>query len=238
MTNYEKHIKQIEKIFIRFNGEKPKNAHDAALIIGVDKNDNPFFCCGGDDDLFCANCMFDPDGNHLNCIEQTEEWLNAEAEPEKKPHNPHADKKEKKEKIKVGDTVKVTAHGRERYGEIGVVRRTRSTSSGVKIYGVHFGGDKSGYAFSEHEIEKVKVKKKPRIVVYQDGNKVVAKDLVSGKYGEAICSPKDIFDFDYGAYLAVARMTVESVRAEITLSRLNDAMETLEEARAYLETMK
>lgn len=85
---------------------------------------------------------------------------------------------------------------------------------------------------------KVKAKKKPRIVVYQDGNKVIAKDLVSGKHGEAICSPKDTFYFDYGAYLAVARMTVESVRAEIALSRLKDAADLLDEAKAYLETMK
>ena len=227
MTNWETHREDFERM-----GLNPDYKAKITKRVGI-KKDGALMLCGPGT---CFDCIFF--AARGDCEQLTDKWLDEEAEPKKKPHNPQADKKAKKEKIEVGDTVKVTTKSRGKYREIGVVRRIRSTSKGKKIYGVHFGGDKSGYAFSEHEIEKVKAKKKPRIVVYQDGNKVIAKDLVSGKHGEAICSPKDTFDFGYGAYLAVARMTVESARAEIALSRLNDAMESLEEARAYLETMK
>ena len=227
MTNWETHREDFERM-----GLNPDYKAKIVERAGI-KKDGALMLCGPGT---CFDCIFF--AARGDCEQLTDKWLDEEAEPEKKPHNPHTDAKVKKERIKVGDTVKVTTKSHGRYGENGVVVKIRSTSTDVKIYGVRFKDDSYKYAFSEYEIEKVKAKKKPRIVVYQDGNKVIAKDLVSGKYGEATCSPKDTFDFDYGAYLAVARMTVESVRAEIALSRLNDAMESLEEARAYLETMK
>lgn len=116
------------------------------------------------------------------------------------------DKKKENDDIKVGDNVKVTTKSLGRYGEIGVVKMIRSTSTGAKIYGVHFGNDKNGCAFSEYEIEKVKAKKKPRIVVYQDGNKVIAKNLENGKIGKTTCCKEDIFDFNKGAFIAISRL--------------------------------
>lgn len=53
---------------------------------------------------------------------------------------------------------------------------------------------------------KVKAKKKPRIVVYQDGNEVIAKNLENGKIGKTTCCKEDIFDFNKGAFIAISRL--------------------------------
>lgn len=54
---------------------------------------------------------------------------------------------------------------------------------------------------------KNEVKKKPHtIVVFQDGNKVIALDKNSGIRAEARCHSKDKFNFHHGAKLAVERL--------------------------------
>lgn len=121
--------------------------------------------------------------------------------PEKK------DEKMKKEEIKVGDTVKVTEN-REKKGETGIVGEIRCTSTGKKLYGVRFDGDSSGWVFSDREIEKVKRKKtSPRIVIYQNGDTVTARDLETGEEESAVCSKKDTFDIRTGAFIAMSRLT-------------------------------
>lgn len=121
--------------------------------------------------------------------------------PEKK------EEKMEKDEIKVGDTVKViTDHEKE--GTTGTVRTIRCARNGTKFYGVRFDGESCGYAFFEHEIEKVKSKKTPpRIVVYRDGDTVTARDLETGETASAVCSKYDIFDFHTGAFIAMARLT-------------------------------
>lgn len=112
-----------------------------------------------------------------------------------------------KDKIKVGDTVKVTTICM-REGEIGTVRSIRRLSSGLNLYGVSFDRDGRGRAFLEHEIEKVKVKKTPpRIVIYQNGDTVTARDLETGETASAVCSKNDTFDLYTGAFIAMSRLT-------------------------------
>ena len=44
------------------------------------------------------------------------------------------------------------------------------------------------------------------VVIYTNGNKVIALDKLTGKTGVAICSPEDEFDFFTGADLAFERL--------------------------------
>lgn len=54
---------------------------------------------------------------------------------------------------------------------------------------------------------KNEVKKKPHtIVVFQDGNKVIALDKDLGVKAEAKCHSKDKFNFHHGAKIAVERL--------------------------------
>lgn len=113
-----------------------------------------------------------------------------------------------KDKIKVGDTVKVTTKNRMREGTTGTVRKINRAKNGIKLYHVHFDGESSLYAFYEHEIEKVKSKKTPPcIVVYRDGDTVTVKDLETGEEASAVCSKKDTFDIHTGAFIAMSRLT-------------------------------
>lgn len=55
--------------------------------------------------------------------------------------------------------------------------------------------------------QKNEVKKKPHtIVVFQDGNKVIALDKDLGVKAEAKCHSKDKFNFHHGAKIAVERL--------------------------------
>ena len=118
------------------------------------------------------------------------------------------EEKMEKDKIKVGDTVKVTMKNHMREGRTGIVRTINRAKNGTKFYHVHFDGESCGYAFLEYEIEKVKPKKTPpRIVVYRDGDTVTVKDLETGEEASAVCSKKDTFDIHTGAFIATARLT-------------------------------
>lgn len=54
-----------------------------------------------------------------------------------------------------------------------------------------------------------KKRNKDLIVIYRNGDKVVAKNKVTGKIGEAKCHPDDEFDFNIGAKLAFDRLIKE-----------------------------
>ena len=46
-----------------------------------------------------------------------------------------------------------------------------------------------------------------KIIIYRKGAEVVAKNTATGKTGVAKCNPKDVFDFNIGAKLALERLT-------------------------------
>ncbi len=192
MTNKEENEKRFDELGI---GDLP--ASEIARRIAVRKNGNVNLC----ERISCYDCLF----KCGSCIKEAEEWLEDEAEPDKTA--PEEKEKMEKDKIKVGDTVKVTTICM-REGEIGTVRSIRRLSSGLNLYGVSFDRDGRGRAFLEREIEKVKTKKTPpRIVVYREGDTVTVKDLETGETASAVCSKDDTFDFHTGAFIAMSRLT-------------------------------
>lgn len=186
MTNKEKNEKRFDELGI---GDLP--AREIAHRIAVMKNGEMVLCA----QIPCHDCIF----YGGNCDKESQEWLEDEAEPEKK------EEKMEKDEIKVGDTVKVTEDPVLK-GKTGIVRRIYCTNNG-KPYVVNF--DKNFcWAFSDHEIVKVKSKKTPpRIVVYRDGDTVTVKDLETGETASAVCSKDDTFDFHTGAFIAMSRLT-------------------------------
>ena len=219
MTNKEKNEKRFDELGIG-------DSSDFAIVerIAVRKS--------GDVDLCaltpCHDCIF----KRGHCIEDAEKWLTDEAEPEK-PAPEEKEEKMKKDKIKVGDTVKVTKKGCAEEGKIGLVRELFSISAdGVKTYRVRFNGTFSECVFFENELEKVKSKKTPpRIVIYRDGDTVTARDLKTGETASAVCSKKDTFDFRMGAFIAMARLT--HFDTDIRLMRLE-----MEQIESYISDIK
>ena len=186
MTNGEKYKDVIERMTRRYPPLHP------AVI-----NGKVVPCTG----LNCAYCDLSTPPYYGGCNDNYEKWLLEEAEPEK-------EEKMKKEEIKVGDTVRVTTKNHMREGATGTVRTINRAKNGTRFYYVHFDEESCGYAFIEHEIEKVKPKKTPpRIVVYRDGDTVTARDLETGEEASTVCSKKDIFDFHTGAFIAMTRLT-------------------------------
>ena len=195
MTNKEKNKNMFDELGL---GDLSDN--EVAHRIAVKENGDVGLCV----QTPCIDCIFCK--GYWNCYKEKIKWLESEAEPDE----PTSEKKEEKieeDEIKVGDTVKVTRKDRIREGEIGTVRSIRRLSSGLNLYGVSFDRDGRGRAFLVREIEKVKVKKTPpRIVIYQNGDTVTAKDLKTGEKASAVCSKDDTFDFHTGAFIAMSRL--------------------------------
>ena len=217
MTNAEKNEKRFDELGI---GDWPD--FEIAHNIAVRKNGDVDLCAR----ISCCDCIF----KCGNCLKEAEEWLTDEAETDE----PTPEKKEEKieeDEIKVGDTVKVVAD-HEKEGETGTVRMIRCIRTGTKFYCVRFDGEKYGYAFLKHEIEKVKSKKTPPcIVVYRDGDTVTVKDLETGEEASAVCSKDDTFDLHTGAFIAMSRLT--HFDTDIRLMRLE-----WEQIESYVSDIK
>lgn len=217
MTNGEKNKKRFDEL-----GLGDSSDFAIAQRIAVRKS--------GDVDLCaltpCHDCIFE----RGHCVEDAKKWLEDEAEPDKQA--PEEKEKMEKDKIKVGDTVKVTTKNRMREGATGTVRTINRAKNGTKFYHVHFDGESSLYVFYEHEIEKVKSKKTPpRIVVYRDGDTVTVKDLETGEEASAVCSKDDTFDIHTGAFIAMSRLTHFDM--DIRLMRLE-----MEQIESYISDIK
>ena len=183
MTNEKLYEKEIERI--------TKSLRPAV------RNGKPVPCI----DIPCDYCDFHKESGC--CFkEDYETWLKSEAEPCRKEKK---EEKMEKDEIKVGDTVKVTEDPVLK-GKTGIVRRIYCTNNG-KPYVVNF-DENFCWTFSDHEIVKVKSKKtSPRIVIYQDGDTVTARDLKTGEEASAVCSKKDAFYLPTGAFIAMSRLT-------------------------------
>ena len=217
MTNKEKNKKRFDEL-----GLGDLSDFEIASRIAVRKNGDVVLC----EYEPCHDCIF----KCGNCIKETVEWLTDEAEPDE-PTTEKKEEKAKKEKIKVGDTVKVRTT-RMREGKIGTVKSIVQRRNGSKIYSVQLNGDGYGSTFLEHEIEKVKSKKTPpSIVVYRDGDTVTVKDLETGEEASAVCSKKDTFDLHTGAFIAMSRLT--HFDTDIRLMRLE-----MEQIDSYISDIK
>jgi len=62
--------------------------------------------------------------------------------------------------------------------------------------------DRSGHVYSDDMFENPSY----AVIIYSEDNKVIAFDKATGRKAEAICSPKDEFDFYFGADLAFERL--------------------------------
>lgn len=217
MTNREKNKKRFDELGL---GGLP--ASEIARRISVRKNGDVVLCSL----KLCHDCIF----KCGHCVEEVDEWLTDEAEPEK-PAPEKKEEKAKKEEIKVGDTVKVRTT-RMREGKIGTVKSIVQRGNRSNIYSVQLNGDGYGSTFLEHEIEKVKQKKTtPCIVVYRDGDTVTVKDLETGEEASAVCSKKDTFDIHTGAFIAMSRLT--HFDTDIRLMRLE-----MEQIDSYISDIK
>lgn len=193
MTNREKNKERFDELEIGDWSD-----FELACRIAVRKNGDVDLC----DQIPCHDCIF----GYENCIEEAKKWLEDEAELDKQA--PEEKEKMEKDEIKVGDTVKVTMKNHMREGTTGTVRIRARAKNGTKLYHVYFDGERCLDAFFEHEIEKVKPKKTPpRIVIYQNGDTVTARDLETGETASAVCSKDDTFDFHTGAFVAISRLT-------------------------------
>lgn len=207
MTNEELYKDEIEKIM-----KEDKTRHPAV------RNGKLASCIG----MSCRDCDLHNPKTDIGCSSYYRDWLKSEAEPGKPVP---------KDEIKVGDTVKVTIKDHIREGEKFNVRKIRCTRTGEKFYGViDFDGD--GWVFTDREIEKVKVKKTPpRIVIYQSGDTVTARDLETGEEASAVCSKKDAFYLPTGAFIAMSRLT--HFDTDIRLMRLE-----MEQLDSYISDIK
>lgn len=194
MTNREKNKKRFDEL-----GLGDLSDFEIAHRIAVRKNGDVDLCSL----ILCHDCIF----TCRHCVEEAEKWLTDEAEPDEP--TPEKEEKIEEDEIKVGDTVKVMMKNHIREGATGTVRTIRRAKNGTKVYGVRLDGDFcSGWVFTDREIEKVKCKKTPpRIVIYQNGDTVTAKDLETGEEESAVCSKDDTFDFYTGSFIALSRLT-------------------------------
>jgi hypothetical protein len=190
MTNEELYKDEAEKI------AKKDNTHHPAIY-----NGKPVSCIG----LDCYKCDLHKPNSDAGCSAYYRDWLKSEAEPDKTA--PEEKEKMEKDEIKVGDIVKVIKKC-EKKGVTGIVRCKYDRKNGMNVYGVHFDDDSPYWVFLESEIKKAKSKKTPpRIVIYQNGDTVTARDLETGETASAVCSKNDTFDLHTGAFIAMSRLT-------------------------------
>lgn len=190
MTNEELYKDEAEKIM-----KEDDTRHPAV------RNGKPVSCIG----MSCRDCDLHKPNSDAGCSAYYRDWLKSEAEPDKTA--PEEKEKMEKDEIKVGDTVKIIMPCM-REGESGTVKSIVQSNGGSKIYGVQLNRDGYRSTFLEREIEKVKTKKTPpRIVIYQNGDTVTAKDLKTGEKASAVCSKDDTFDLHTGAFIAMTRLT-------------------------------
>lgn len=84
--------------------------------------------------------------------------------------------------------------------------------------GGHSGGifvpdGKKGHCWHVNSVH-IELVKPEKIIIYRNGDTVVAKDVTTGKTAKAVCSKDDTFDFTTGARLAFDRLITPEVEPE------------------------
>ncbi|MBR5289619.1 MAG: hypothetical protein IKU28_01350 [Erysipelotrichaceae bacterium] len=151
----------------------------------------------------------------------------------------------KKRKLKKGQTVMIVKRDINMndavIGDVGVIKNVYgaqtlcySVEFKVKRAGYHDcdGDTKDGYGYfcSESSVEPFD----ETIVIYRNGDQVIALDKRTGERGVAKCSSDDIFDFDYGAELAFKRLIYgDSVKPIDKTIRVGDIVKIKKESLIY-----
>lgn len=119
-----------------------------------------------------------------------------------------------KGKFKVGDIVRGKGSSLYRITNMNMTRGevTRVLGNSIRVRVIEHAD--VGYVGSEFIVkpkyfELVGTPKPEKVVIYRNGQSVIAKDVNSGKTAEARCNPVDTFDFAVGAKLALERLTGE-----------------------------
>lgn len=112
-----------------------------------------------------------------------------------------------KQKFKVGDKVRLKKGlvvGNV-YGKMTFLSLMKFTGNAevkaINSYGIYA---LNGFWYSSEMLEPAKPEK---IIIYRDGQKMIAKNTATGKTGVARCNPTDTFNFITGAILALTRLT-------------------------------
>lgn len=125
-----------------------------------------------------------------------------------------------KHKFYVGDVVKPNKKADENYAitttsvvREAIVTELRDYTMDIKIIK---GSRSVGEVFSVEEkcFDLVRKAKQETIVIYRNGNSVVALDKSTGERAEANCNPADEFDFHVGAKLAFSRLMGEDAKPD------------------------
>lgn len=125
-----------------------------------------------------------------------------------------------KHKFHVGDVVKPNKKADENYTitttsvvREAIVTELRDYTMDIKIIK---GSRSVGEVFSVEEkcFDLVRKAKQETIVIYRNGNSVVALDKSTGERAEANCNPADEFDFHVGAKLAFSRLMGEDAKPD------------------------
>lgn len=125
-----------------------------------------------------------------------------------------------KHKFYVGDVVKPNKKADENYTitntsgvREAIVTELRDYTMDIKIIK---GSRSVGEVFSVEEkcFDLVRKAKQETIVIYRNGNSVVALDKTTGEKAEAKCNPADEFDFRTGAKLAFNRLIGEDAKPD------------------------
>lgn len=118
-----------------------------------------------------------------------------------------------KRKFKIGDRVTVTDKSEEVYGMTGTIVDYRSGDFLIQFENWHDGhngfvpnrdGNENDCWYVDENGLSLATE---TIVIYRNGNIVIALDKSTGKRAEAHCNPTDKFDFHVGAKLAFERLT-------------------------------
>lgn len=128
------------------------------------------------------------------------------------------------EKFKVGDRVRVREEeftfNENILGKYGTIKRVMPYFYSVEFDEFVEGHECSGFArdgygwnLKKSALDLVKHQNET-IVIYRNGNKVIALDKTTGEKAEAKCNPADEFDFHVGAKLAFSRLTGEDVKTD------------------------
>ena len=132
-----------------------------------------------------------------------------------------------KHKFHVGDVVKPNKKADENYTitttvvvREAIVTELRDYTMEIKIIK---GSCSVGKVFTVEEkcFDLVRKAKQETIVIYRNGNKVVALDKSTGEKAEANCNPADEFDFRTGAKLAFNRLMGEDVKPDNGVREVN-----------------
>lgn len=148
-------------------------------------------------------------------------------------------------KFKVGDRVRVIQvslhdiNTNLKIGDVGVIKVCEDTNAVVlvdfgknfKTNGINYNLKKPGYAMYKDQLELANDEK---IIIYRDGNKVIALDKTTGKKGIAKCNPLDTFDFNIGAKLAFERLTNDEILKKYDSTiRVGDTVEIVNKGKSY-----